>query len=601
MNKKIISYVGVGFLVVTVTMATASKSGWFNKSKSVVENEVKSSSISVPIETIGEIQGGGDASQIGTSWPGEIISSGDVEVQPQREGTIVEWKVKIGQKVSQGQVLARLSSPPATPELTKTLAEQAQALARARTQATASANFAEKNKQQLIALRDALEKNNAATDNVLGDGNNSDKSKSVAAARAALDQSRLVVEIKRKNARASIEQGVVKTFSKISGSLSDPLTIYKTSNGYFPLYFKTTIGITGNQSRSKYSDALFKLLKELQDPNALPQESSQAYFQAALGISSASFAGGEVTESDITDLRNAATESQSSAIEALQNYEEAKSEVANKESELASKEAGYKLSFLGQGKEYAEKKKDIEQKIAELDKEIELAQGEVNGAAAAYTTIAGALTGGLNITAPRAGVVSIILKKNGDFVNPGTAVASINSGNNADRLVRFRIPGSIIPPKSGEILTVIRPGYERDGKKIKLSGIGISLDGNGSFLADADFIDPVDWPVHGSVRVLPSKTQANQILVSLSSVWWDEDGHANAWLVTEENRIRPQEVKTGRTLGDKIEILEGLQQGARIVSNATLELKTGMQIDQLSGSGQKTEPQPAGDGHTHDE
>ena len=119
-------------------------------------------------------------------------------------------------------------------------------------------------------------------------------------------------------------------------------------------------------------------------------------------------------------------------------------------------------------------------------------------------------------------------------------------------------------------------------------------------LADADFVEPVDWPVHASVRVLASADQSGQALVSLSAVWWDDDGHPTVWLVTEENRIRPQEVKTGRTLGDKIEILEGLAQGSRIVSKATSDLEAGTQLDQLSSTTEnKTEEQPEGDGHGH--
>ncbi len=96
--------------------------------------------VSLATETLGEIIGT-TSDDVGTSWPGEIISAGDVEVQPAREGTIVEWKAKIGQRVTQGQVLARLSAPPATPELTRTLAEQAQNLTRARAQAQAQATF----------------------------------------------------------------------------------------------------------------------------------------------------------------------------------------------------------------------------------------------------------------------------------------------------------------------------------------------------------------------------------------------------------------------------------------------------------------------------
>jgi multidrug efflux pump subunit AcrA (membrane-fusion protein) len=99
---------------------------------------------------------------------------------------------------------------------------------------------------------------------------------------------------------------------------------------------------------------------------------------------------------------------------------------------------------------------------------------------------------------------------------------------------------------------------------------------------------------------LATAGQSGQNLVSLGAVWWNEQGSANVWLVTEEGKIRSQEVKTGRTLGDKIEVLEGLNQGARIVSKATSELKAGMQLNQISPDKEPTaEEEPAGDGHGH--
>jgi multidrug efflux pump subunit AcrA (membrane-fusion protein) len=66
------------------------------------------------------------------SWPGEIISPNDAEVQPPREGMIISWDVTIGEYIKAGQILGRLSAAPLTPELAKTLADQTESLTRAR-------------------------------------------------------------------------------------------------------------------------------------------------------------------------------------------------------------------------------------------------------------------------------------------------------------------------------------------------------------------------------------------------------------------------------------------------------------------------------------
>ena len=95
------------------------------------------------VETVGA-NGVKDGATLGTSWPGEIVSLGDVEIQPVREGTIVEWFVNVGQKVRRGQAIARLSAPPAMPEITQMVAEQAKMVAEAHAEATAMENYATK-------------------------------------------------------------------------------------------------------------------------------------------------------------------------------------------------------------------------------------------------------------------------------------------------------------------------------------------------------------------------------------------------------------------------------------------------------------------------
>lgn len=602
MNKSRLIKSVVGLIVIgLITSGVAFWQGWVGGQEKPLEAaaEVKSATdIAVPIETIGEVFAE-QSDQVGSSWPGEIISSGDIEVQPAREGTLVEWKVKIGQKVKQGQVLARLSAPPATPELTQTLAEQAQNLARSRAQAAATASFTQKNIEQLSVLRDALQKNLASTGSTLNGSGSVEKATALSAARAALEQAQGEVKVKEQNARKIIEQILNRQ-------------VLKFTNTYDPQYFRygsvrRGLGELDSNSRNRYEELVYKLVAELKNSDNLPIETAQIYLQTAIKMINGSIIVDGFEQADLDGLRDMVNDDQTEFLTVLKEFQEAKSEVTAKDAEFKSKEVeyqtkdtDYKLSQLGQEKDYAEKKKEIDQKIAELEKDLELAKAEVKGAEAAYGTIAAALNGGLNISAPRSGVVSTILKKNGDFVTPGTPVASINSGNNKDLIVRFRIPGNLIPPQAGETLTVIRPGFPKDGKQIKLVGIGLSLDGNGSFLADADFIESVDWPVHASVRVLPAASQSQQSLISLSAVWWDDAGKSNVWLVTEEGNIRPQEVKTGRTLGDKIEVVEGLNQGTRVISKATPDLKTGMKLNQIStGPGQNANEEPEGDGHGH--
>lgn len=606
MHRDKLIRIGVGVLVLgSLATIVAFERGVFSKTDKASETSsgVKSATVTtVAIETVGGAELA-DSEAVGSSWPGELISAGDVEVQPQREGSIVEWKVKIGQKVTQGQILARLSAPAISPDLTRTLAEQAQNLARAKAQATATATFAEKNKQQLESLRAQIVSSGKQISDSLSDSSGSDRSKSLATLEASASASNKDVELKTQTVKDYSTQAVRKVFATFTNYSSDPITTYKQSPQNFYFYLRSGLGGQNGATQTDFTRELIDTLKAISNDTESIGQQTLRFLQSADSVVASSYQV-EGSSDTLTVLRTTVSTERASLSEKISDLSEAKTESAKIQSELASKRTEFSLTAANTSKETAEKLKEIDEKVAQLEKEIDLANAEVRGTSAAYATIAGAINNGLNITAPRAGIVSIILKKSGDFVSPGTAVASINSGNEKDRLVRFKIPGNVIPPQSGDTLTVIRPGFPKDGKQIKLAGIGISLDGNGSFLADADFVEPVDWPIHASVRVLATNSQSGQSLVSLSAVWWDEAGKSNVWLVTEEGNIRPQEVKTGRTLGDKIEILEGLNQGARIVSKATADLKTGMKLNQISSEqkpAETEEPEGDGHGHAHDE
>ena len=194
------------------------------KSSSNLTEQAKATTIeaiSAPTEVVsGQIEGTEDP---GISWPGEIISLGNVEVQPQREGTIVEWTAKIGQKVFKGQALGRLSAPPKTPELIKMLAEQAQDLAKMKGDAKATTDFTKKNINQLSALRDAIQKNLESVKTTLNDQGGLGKSNLPTSANTALDQQQNVIDIKKDNLRKTIEQTLNVQVQKFTSNNSSPI------------------------------------------------------------------------------------------------------------------------------------------------------------------------------------------------------------------------------------------------------------------------------------------------------------------------------------------------------------------------------------------
>src|SRR3989338_7055979 len=105
------------------------------------ETAASSESAAAPTSFAIETASSGGVEALGAtsvSWAGEVLSTADVQIYPAREGQIAEWKVRLGDKVRKGQILGRLTAPPASLEATLALAERSQALVRARAQSTAT-------------------------------------------------------------------------------------------------------------------------------------------------------------------------------------------------------------------------------------------------------------------------------------------------------------------------------------------------------------------------------------------------------------------------------------------------------------------------------
>ncbi|MBY0539429.1 hypothetical protein K2P56_03290 [Patescibacteria group bacterium] len=505
--------------------------------------------ISLATQTVGAES---EAFSTAASWPGEIISPNDADVQPPREGAIISWEVSIGDYVNAGQVLGRLSATSLTPELATTLAEQAAALAQAKARAASTDAYVGQTKTQLSTF--------TTSDTAL----------------RAIEEAKQSVIATKESVRATLRQSVVSEYSTFSGNNRD---ILSSTNNLFNSSIPWWFGATNSSLRDKYLTATMAALDAL-EKDAVPQQVGVSYFLAATQLASASIASGEsFTQTNLNDLRKDIADDQSSFNEAVEKYRDAVLNVSEKE------------------KEYAERSRDTSQKSTELDREKIIAQGELEAAEASYRAVSGAITGGSAIVAPKSGYVSAITSQIGEFVAPGRAVASISSGVKTNKIVRFRIPSNVEVPKKGDVVKIVRPGFAKDVRTATISGVGTALDGNGAFMADARIDASIDWPAHLSVRVIPNAKTAQTIAVPFDAVFWDEENHPHVWNVTAEGIVQSREVTTGRTFGDAVEILKGLAIGDIYLLQATESITEGMRVEQPNTT--VSEPAPEGDGHGH--
>lgn len=476
------------------------------------------------------------------SWSGEIISLHNLQVQPDREGTISEWYVRIGEKVSAGQVIGKLSRPPQTPEMVSMLSEKSQMASESRTTVEALRTYTERRITQLKQLRADTEKSNKQKIELLGSSAGSDELLSSIAS-------------KKKMAQVVLRGSITTSFPMIYGRPDIPPESLITYLQIKPLFGAQDINL-----RNIFTNIVFKALADLKDTSITPEQSGTTYFDSAIKLANSSIIDGELlTEADLSSLKKMLVADQLEFVTIL--------------GEIKSME----LERVNTQRESIDTLSEIDSMIAELEKELAMSEGDVTAKETAYATVRGSITGGYSIIAPNSGVVSNIMKKPGEFVGPGMPVATVTSNDNGQIIVRIRLPNNIQKPQVGEMLRVVRPGFGTDVRKARLVGIGSSID-DGSYMADAVFTEETKWPIGASVRVL-APTNSSVVTIKYSSIFWRDDGVPTVWQVSEAGRIFEKKITVGRTLGSSIEVYTGLKNGDRYIADPMLDIKEGMFID----------------------
>ena len=307
---------------------------------------------------------------------------------------------------------------------------------------------------------------------------------------------------------------------------------------------------------------------DLKDTNTVPEKSGLLYFDTVIKLANSSITGETLSETSLESLKQMLIQDQSEFITVL--------------GEIKSME----LERVNTQRESIDTLAEIDAMITELEKELAMLEGEVKAKEIAYASVSNSITGGYSLVAPNRGVVSSVMKKPGEFVGPGMPVATVTAEGNDHMVVRMLIPNNIRRPEVGEMLSIIRPGFGADVQKVRLVGIGNSLD-DGSYMADAVFTKETQWPIGASVRVL-EPVSSSSVSIKYSSIFWSEEGIPTIWAISEADRIFAKKITVGRSLGVLIEVYTGLKNGDRYITDTTLGIKEGMFLgDLLKTSAQK--------------
>ncbi len=585
-----------------------------------------------------EIASTGDLGNLGStniSWPGDIVSYGDADVVPSREGQIAELYVKIGDYVSVGQAIGRLNPPSSSLELTALLAEKKQALVNAKAQKKATQKLVAESIKRLKEIETAISRSretsvDVAEKEALQNSNSSigasrelealkiSRDANINSAQAELSQAEALFPIKF-NAARSAARALSQRFS---GALSINGIAPDTPERINSFQFDWPYGSLDPTSRTEYLKALSALLTALTNETAIPEAEASKYIKTSIKLISNTTSYYQITIEIINNLRDIIFEDEQILNEALNDYRTAQNDVKVKKAQLErmivefdrdiiSAESNVKVSdavlqttestkaniIAGADEKFAREKTTLDAKVSELNRQLTLAEAEVEASEAAYNMVETGVGGNMLATQP--GIISAIYRRVGEYVTTDTKVATTSSQKISDRFVRFRIPVDMQLPKKNDIVTIEKPGFQLQPKKAKIIGVGLALDENGSYQSDAEFVESVDWPVNSSVRVIFSAV-SNCVLAPLTAIWWDDEGTPKVWLIDDEGGIKSRTAELGRTIGDRIEIKKGLNEGDKFISVALPNLTDGSIVSESTlGGSQEGVPKQPSEGHGH--
>lgn len=190
------------------------------------------------------------------------------------------------------------------------------------------------------------------------------------------------------------------------------------------------------------------------------------------------------------------------------------------------------------------------------------------------------------LVAPYDGVISRKLADEGEWVQTGTPVVELVEL--AEPRLDLQAPQEVIPRLSGEVgvkvLLDAFPGRELDGS------IGVTVpvkdEVSRTFLIRLNLEDPANLAAPGmSARaVLSFRGEDEVIQVPRDAVVRFPDGSAKVWTLVEDGgspAAKANDVKIGTALNRTVEIIEGIEEGARVVVRGNEGLRDGQAVEVL--------------------
>lgn len=222
------------------------------------------------------------------------------------------------------------------------------------------------------------------------------------------------------------------------------------------------------------------------------------------------------------------------------------------------------------------------QEFDRVSAELEMAQqnlaASMAGVRRAEAAVAGARTASdyTRVTAPYAGVVAERMVQEGSTILPGTPLLAL------DRAGRLRVRAELPEALAGQIAVgdpflVEIPALDQSLKGA-VSEVTAADPRSHSFQVKIELATEESLPAGLFARVRPAGSGATALLVPSAAIV--TRGQLTAVYVVEKSFLRYRLVKTGRHVGDRVEILSGLAEGETLVVEGAGRAKNGGRVEE---------------------
>ncbi len=516
-------------------------------------------------------------SQEGTgSFFGTIISKDISSIHPPREGVISSWNVSVGDYVSLGDVLGYVTVTGISPEQQALLVEQQTNAFKAQLDAETANAVAEESESvfgKVISNFKAI----------------TEKQKNVYNGNSGTSSSAYLTELKTlQNRQVSLENKLQDFGNTVILSIFPLVSKFGQSpfnQGYTDVSVKFEVGTKNSNLRSAYVELLRSYATKTSSRN-LTESDVQEFLNKTNQIMEASSQGGDL---DITAVTDSVKDLQNDLREITTSLDEARIAKVTKE------------------REYNQLDIELSKNVATLDNDLALkkldqvtlqkrAQNEARAAQLLAEKLSQNAGGVVPILASRDGVVASVEKNVGDYVSMSDRVGYI-SIYSPTKSVRFTIPPSWKEIKKGDSLSVVwRPDFSP--RTASIVGISPMINEKGGYQAEALLASNTEYPVGASVSLIPEKSKSG-VFINRKAVLFGTSTIPYIWKVSENNKVTKVDIRSGRQLGEYVEVTSGLKKGDTYVVIMDHDVVLTEDEDVSEFLEKKVEGEGNEDGHDH--